>query len=101
MYTLIQIISTCGCERTIFYQTHLAESVALFQQTRNIRPAQRSQVNDLSAPRPTRAEEDEWQTVNHMMLSKQNRDIDDRNRRNYTAKTKTGANNTSTDKESV
>ena len=71
MYTRIQIISTCGCERTIFYQTHLAESVAIFQQTRNIRPAQRSQVNDLSAPRPTRADEDEWETVNHMMLSNQ------------------------------
>ena len=52
-----------------FTQTYPAELVARNQQTRKHRPAQPSQVNDLSAPRPTRADEDEWETINHMTLT--------------------------------
>ena len=66
---MIQTISTCDCERTIFYQIYVAESLAIVQQTRKHRPAKPSPVNDLSAPRPTQADEDEWETVNHMMLT--------------------------------
>ena len=58
MSTRIQKTSNCDCERTIFYQTYLAESVANVQQTRKHRSAQPSPVNDLSTPRPTRAYKD-------------------------------------------